>query len=52
MDNEALKRKPGLLISWAKLSDIFGRKLALMASLGVFMIFSGACGGAQTITQL
>ncbi|RDL41698.1 uncharacterized protein BP5553_01677 [Venustampulla echinocandica] len=42
----------GLLISWAKLSDIFGRKFSLLASLVIFMAFSGACGGAQTMTQL
>lgn len=42
----------GLLIAWAKFSDIFGRKASLLASLAFFMAFSGACGGAQTITQL
>lgn len=42
----------GFLIIWAKLSDIFGRKLLVIASLCLFVIFSGACGAAQSITQL
>ncbi|CAD6570392.1 MAG: hypothetical protein ASARMPREDX12_003478 [Alectoria sarmentosa] len=42
----------GFLIIWAKLSDIFGRKLFIIASVCLFVIFSGACGAAQTITQL
>ncbi|KAJ4350433.1 uncharacterized protein N0V89_009054 [Didymosphaeria variabile] len=42
----------GFIIVWAKLSDIFGRKTCSVASLAIFTIFSGACGGAQTMTQL
>ncbi|KAL8902863.1 MAG: hypothetical protein Q9207_004328 [Kuettlingeria erythrocarpa] len=42
----------GFLIIWAKLSDIFGRKLLIVTSLGHFVIFSGACGAAQTMNQL
>ncbi|KAF2807322.1 MFS general substrate transporter [Mytilinidion resinicola] len=42
----------GLIIIWAKLSDIIGRKVALTASLVAFTAFSAGCGAAQTITQL
>ena len=42
----------GFLIIWAKLSDIFGRKLFATLAASIFIIFSGACGAAQTITQL
>ncbi|KAF1951580.1 MFS general substrate transporter [Byssothecium circinans] len=42
----------GFLIIFAKLSDIFGRKLLFCIALLIFTIFSAACGAAQTITQL
>ncbi|KAF2108387.1 major facilitator superfamily domain-containing protein [Lophiotrema nucula] len=42
----------GLQIIWAKISDIAGRKIVLVASLSIFVIFSGACGAAQSMTQL
>ncbi|KAF2800543.1 MFS multidrug transporter-like protein [Melanomma pulvis-pyrius CBS 109.77] len=42
----------GLIIIWAKLSDIVGRKAVLTASLVAFTVFSGGCGASQTITQL
>lgn len=42
----------GVLVLCAKLSDIFGRKTCLLASVGVFVVFSAACGGAQTMDQL
>lgn len=42
----------GILIIFAKLSDIFGRKLLLSIAIAIFVIFSGACGAAQTTTQL
>jgi MFS family permease len=42
----------GFPIIWAKLSDIFGRKPCLLTALVLFLGFSGACGGAQTMTQL
>ncbi|KAF2262723.1 MFS general substrate transporter [Lojkania enalia] len=41
-----------MIIISAKMSDIIGRKTALVASLIVFSAFSGGCGGAQTLTQL
>ena len=41
-----------MLIIWAKLSDIYGRKLFAVASITVFTLFSGGCGAAQTMTQL
>jgi len=41
-----------MLIIWAKLSDIFGRKLFVIAAVLVFTVFSGACGAAQSMTQL
>ncbi|PVI05167.1 MFS multidrug transporter-like protein [Periconia macrospinosa] len=42
----------GFLIIFAKLSDIFGRKLLFCIALLIFTIFSAACGAAQNITQL
>ena len=42
----------GTLIIWAKLSDIFGRKLIMLASMFIFTAFSAACGAAQTMVQL
>ncbi len=44
--------KPGFLIIFARLSDIFGRKLALLSALTLFTVFSLACGVAQTTEQL
>jgi len=37
---------------WAKLSDIAGRKYVLLTTLGIFTLFSGLCGAAQTMDQL
>ena len=42
----------GFLIAWAKVSDIVGRKTCLITSIIIFIIASGACGAAQTMTQL
>ncbi|KAL9588224.1 MAG: hypothetical protein Q9203_002967 [Teloschistes exilis] len=42
----------GFLIIFARLSDIFGRKLALLSALTLFTVFSLACGVAQTMEQL
>ncbi|KAF1951063.1 MFS multidrug transporter-like protein [Byssothecium circinans] len=42
----------GVLVIFAKLSDIFGRKLLLSLSISTFIIFSAGCGAAQTLTQL
>ncbi|RDL32028.1 uncharacterized protein BP5553_09430 [Venustampulla echinocandica] len=42
----------GLVIIWAKMSDIFGRKRLLLVALILFIVFSGACGAAQTLIQL
>ncbi|TVY43112.1 Efflux pump [Lachnellula subtilissima] len=42
----------GFLVIWAKMSDIFGRKYSLMTAVFLFAVFSGACGAAQTMTQL
>lgn len=41
-----------MIIIWAKFSDIFGRKQATMATMLVFVVFSGGCGASQTISQL
>jgi MFS family permease len=41
-----------VLIVWSKLSDTFGRKLLIGISLVLFIVFSAACGAAQTLTQL
>ncbi|KAF7914938.1 hypothetical protein BELL_0327g00030 [Botrytis elliptica] len=41
-----------MLIIWAKLSDIFGRKPFAVLVVLLFTIFSGLCGASQTMTQL
>ena len=38
----------GVLVIFAKLSDILGRKLLFTISISLFIIFSAACGAAQT----
>ncbi|KAA8564176.1 hypothetical protein EYC84_011123 [Monilinia fructicola] len=40
-----------MLIIWAKLSDIFGRKVFAVSSIVIFTVFSGVCGASQTMTQ-
>ncbi|CAN9403798.1 unnamed protein product [Alternaria alternata] len=40
------------LMITAKLSDIWGLRTLLLLCASVFLIFSMACGGAQTMTQL
>ncbi|KAF1997983.1 MFS general substrate transporter [Amniculicola lignicola CBS 123094] len=40
------------LMILARLSDIWGLKAALLASNIIFLIFSMACGGAQSMNQL
>ncbi|KAF2649123.1 MFS general substrate transporter [Lophiostoma macrostomum CBS 122681] len=42
----------GFIVIFAKLSDIYGRKLILATSMSVFLVFSAACGGSQTLNQL
>ncbi|PVH95529.1 MFS general substrate transporter [Periconia macrospinosa] len=42
----------GFPIIISRLSDIFGRKQALLTCLFVFVVFSGACGASQTMLQL
>ncbi|KAI9644355.1 hypothetical protein NHQ30_007712 [Ciborinia camelliae] len=42
----------GFLIIWAKLSDSLGRRQCLCAALAIFVVASGACGGARTTSQL
>ena len=44
--------KIGMLIIWAKLSDIFGRKPIMTLAILIFAIFSAACGGSQSLVQL
>ncbi|KAF1974063.1 MFS general substrate transporter [Bimuria novae-zelandiae CBS 107.79] len=41
-----------IIIIISKLSDIFGQKPAFFAALSTFMVFSGACGAAQSLNQL
>ena len=36
----------------AKLSDVFGVKTMLIICNLIFLVFSMACSGAQTMTQL
>ena len=40
------------LIIWTKISDISGRKPTIIASLLIFVVFSGGCGASQTMAQL
>ncbi|PVH93387.1 MFS general substrate transporter [Periconia macrospinosa] len=42
----------GFPIIWAKISDIYGRKPCILLSFIIFLAFSGACGGAQSMLQL
>jgi MFS family permease len=42
----------GVLVLSAKFSDIFGRKTCLLTAVIIFVIFSAACGAAQTMNQL
>ncbi|PVH98544.1 MFS general substrate transporter [Periconia macrospinosa] len=42
----------GFIMIWAKFSDYFGQKSSVIASSLIFVLFSGGCGAAQTITQL
>ena len=43
---------PACLMITAKLSDLLGAKTVLLACNIVFLIFSMACGAAQTMNQL
>jgi MFS family permease len=38
--------------SWGKISDLFGRKLALLMSLAIFFVGSLICGVATTMSML
>ena len=40
------------MIIYARFSDVFGRKSALLVAVGLFGIFSLACGLAQSMKQL
>ena len=42
----------GFLIILSRFSDIFGRKPLVLLTVFLFTVFSGACGAAQTFTQL
>ncbi|KAI0429506.1 putative multidrug resistance protein fnx1 [Xylaria sp. FL1042] len=42
----------GVIVIFAKFSDIFGRKLIFLSSIVLFIIFSAACSSAQTMAQL
>ncbi|KAL8843746.1 MAG: hypothetical protein Q9176_001954 [Flavoplaca citrina] len=52
LETTIIATAPGFLIIFARLSDIFGRKLALLSALTLFTVFSLACGVAQTTEQL
>ncbi|KAF6221940.1 hypothetical protein HO133_001908 [Letharia lupina] len=41
-----------MIIIWGKISDIFGRKQATLATTLIFIMFSAGCGASQTMTQL
>ena len=42
----------GFLIILSRFSDVFGRKPLMLLTVFLFTVFSGACGAAQTFTQL
>ncbi|KAH8648133.1 major facilitator superfamily domain-containing protein [Tricladium varicosporioides] len=42
----------GFLILWSHISHIIGRKPSLLAAAAGFVIFSAACGAAQTSVQM
>ncbi|WPH03891.1 Hypothetical protein R9X50_00677400 [Acrodontium crateriforme] len=42
----------GFLTIFAKLSDIFGRKVLLLFSLVIFVVFSILCGASRSMTNL
>ncbi|KAI0898913.1 putative multidrug resistance protein fnx1 [Annulohypoxylon nitens] len=42
----------GGLIFWPKLKDLLGRKWTFITALSIFALFSGACGGSNTMIQL
>jgi MFS family permease len=42
----------GILVIFAKLSDILGRKFMMSASLFLFIVFSGGCGASENFVQL
>ncbi|XDG06028.1 hypothetical protein ABKA04_005643 [Annulohypoxylon sp. FPYF3050] len=42
----------GGLIFWPKLKDLLGRKWTFLTALSIFALFSGACGGSNTMIQL
>lgn len=42
----------GFFPIWTKISNLVGRKYAILASASVFVAFSGGCGGSSSITQL
>ena len=47
-----LRLELATIIISAKLSDIFGRKPALVIAVCIFTIFSGACGASQSLIEL
>ncbi|KAG9196406.1 hypothetical protein G6011_01527 [Alternaria panax] len=56
-DFDALEQAAWLITAYlltynSKVSDIWGLKSLLLLCASVFLIFSMACGGAQTMTQL
>lgn len=42
----------GFILIWAKFSDVFNQRLVQCFALFFFIVFSAACGAAQTMTQL
>lgn len=51
-DDRFLTSNLAFLLIIAKFSDIFGQKYMLLIANGFFFVFSMACGGAKTMTQL
>lgn len=39
------------MITWAKFSDIFGRKQTIITNVNIFIAFSAGCGGSRTLEK-
>lgn len=54
MDLRVCRRSYSLAFTplYGRWSDIFGRKVVLITSLGIFMLFSLACALSQTMIQV
>ena len=42
----------GMLIIWAKMSDLWGRRSVTLSTIAIFTLFSAGCGAARTMDEL